>query len=130
MKYLAITAAFLLSSAAFAQSTPPAEPASPSMTAPEMPPAGETPAAPSAGPAMPANPSTSTMPEGQTAPTMPTASDATANPTMPEQSTMQTPAAPAPTAQAIYPRCSRTVVDQCIQGSARERDTKRRSRRS
>jgi hypothetical protein len=31
---------------------------------------------------------------------------------------------PPPAAQAEYPRCSRTVTDQCVQNSARESDTK------
>ncbi len=112
MKYLAITAALLFSSTAFAQSTPSAEPASPSMPMPEMPPTGEM----SAPPAMPAAPDAP-----MTTPATPDA--------MPEQAMMQPPAAPAPVTQTDYPRCSRTVVDQCIQGASRERDTKRKPRR-
>jgi hypothetical protein len=38
-------------------------------------------------------------------------------------------AAPPPPPQADYPRCSKTVTDQCIQSSAGERDTKRKRRR-
>lgn len=108
MKILAITAALLLSSAAFAQSTPPGESASPSMPATEMP-------APV---------------EAQTAPSMPDSMSTPATPAAPLEPTMAQPvAAPMPAPQAEYPRCSRTVVDQCMQGAARERDTKRRPRR-
>ncbi len=99
MKILAFTTALMLSGAALAQATPPPEPAPPAMPAPETPPTGEMPAAP-AEPAMPA-------PAAAPAPVM-----------------APMPAAPPPTAQAEYPRCSKTVTDQCIQSSARESDTK------
>ena len=105
MKILAFTAALMLSGAAFAQATPPTEPAPPAMPAPETPPTGEMPAAPAA-------------------PAVPEAAMPAPAPTMAPMA-----AAPAPAAQTEYPRCSATVTDQCIQGPARERNTKRARRR-
>ena len=102
MKILAFTASLMMSGAALAQATPPPEPAAPAMPAPETPPAVETPTAPTEQ-AMPA-------------PAAPAAAPA---PTMAPMA-----AAPAPAPQAEYPRCSRTVTDQCIQSSARESDTR------
>jgi hypothetical protein len=105
MKYLVFPAALLLSSAAFAQVTPPPEPSPPAMPAPETPPTGEMPAAPAA-PTMP-EPPAATAPAAPAAPTMaPMASN------------------PPPAAPASYPRCSKTVTDSCVQNSARESDTK------
>ena len=105
MKILALTAALMLSGTAFAQATPPADPTTPAMPAPGTSPAGEMPAsAPISAP--------EAMPSAQ-----------------PAQAMAPMVVAPPPTAQAEYPRCSRTVVDQCIQGSARERNTKRARRR-
>ncbi len=127
MKILAITVALLLSSTAFAQTMPPAEPTSPTTSPAEMPPMGETSAAPPAGTSMPVEPSAPPTTEA------PMTSDATPTPPAPQTQmpTMGQPTAmPAPAPQAEYPRCSRTVVDQCIQSPARERDTKRRPRRS
>lgn len=129
MKSLAFAATILLSSAAFAQTTTTdqSQPGS-QMPTSEMPaPVGEaTPATP-AMPATPADPATGpATPSDGAMPASPSA-QANASPGMPVMAPMA--ATPAPAAQAVYPRCSRTVVDQCQQGPSRERDTKRSRRR-
>ena len=130
MKYLAMTAALMLGSTALAQTTPPSTPAMPGAAAS---PPSDAPAMPSPETTAPVDPATAAPPEAPTSPPMTTAPDAMASPatpsaTVPDPAMAQAPAAPI-SAQTSYPPCSRTVVDQCIQGSARERNTKRRARR-
>ena len=113
MKTLILSAAVLLAGTAFAQ-MPSSDPAPMPAEAPSAPSAPMP--APTDVPTPPATPaapdmSTSSMPAPAPAPTM--------APMAPN---------PPPAAQAEYPRCSKTVTDQCIQGPSGERDTKRRRR--
>ncbi len=103
MKTLAFTFALLLSGAATAQTTPPAEPAMPAPA-----PTGDAPMPPTTPEA--AQPPMQTPMETMPAPAAPTMAPMTAS--------------PAPAAQAEYPRCSKSVTDQCVQSSAREADVK------
>lgn len=109
MKILALSIALTVGGAANAQMTPPAEPATTQAPATETQPTGEMPIPPSA-----------TVTQAPDAPTAPAPA-----------SQMALPAAtPPPAGQAEYPRCSKTITDQCVQGSGGERDTKRKRRRS
>ena len=116
MKTLTFAAALMLGTAAFAQTTPQST----------MPQSGTT------------TPDTMGTTTGTTTGTMQTPpADAGTMPsttgtmgTTDNSATMPAPTATGtPMAAGTYPRCSRTVVDQCVQGPGRERDTRRSRRR-
>ena len=121
MKTLTLAAALMLGTAAFAQTTPQSTmPQSGTTTPDTMGTAGTTTGTMQTPPT-----DTGTMPS--TTGTMGT--NGTTG-TTDSSATMAAPAATAtPMAAGTYPRCSRTVVDQCIQGPGRERDTPRSRRR-